>query len=143
MRPNDGGVTTSPRTFPVSIKGVVIRDGKVLLLENERAEWELPGGKLDLGETPEACVAREILEEVGWQVEPETILDAWMYRIRRDRDVLIVTYGCRTTATHDATVSHEHSAVGLFAEPDIAGLEMPAGYKRSIGTWYARLRGNG
>lgn len=143
MRPCHAAAATSPSAFPVSIKGVVIRDGKVLLLKNERDEWELPGGKLDLGETPEACVAREILEEVGWQVEPETILDAWLYHIRQDRDVLIVTYGCRTGATHDAIVSHEHSAVGLFAEPDVARLDMPSGYKRSIRTWYARLRGSG
>ena len=31
--------------FPVSVKGVVIREGKVILLRNERDEWELPGGK--------------------------------------------------------------------------------------------------
>jgi 8-oxo-dGTP pyrophosphatase MutT (NUDIX family) len=47
-------------TFPVSVKGVVVRDGLVLLLRNERDEWELPGGKLDLGEDPAACVVREI-----------------------------------------------------------------------------------
>lgn len=40
------------RTFPVSVKGVTVQAGKVLLLENERAEWELPGGKLELGEDP-------------------------------------------------------------------------------------------
>jgi hypothetical protein len=34
--------------FPVSVKGVAVQYGRVLLLENERAEWELPGGKLEL-----------------------------------------------------------------------------------------------
>jgi 8-oxo-dGTP pyrophosphatase MutT (NUDIX family) len=48
------------RTFPVSIKGVVVQAGRVLLLHNERDEWELPGGKLELGEGPAACVVREI-----------------------------------------------------------------------------------
>jgi hypothetical protein len=38
--------------FPVSVKGVAVQDGKVLLLENERHEWELPGGKLALREEP-------------------------------------------------------------------------------------------
>lgn len=41
-----------PHLFPVSVKGVVVRDGRVLLLRNERDEWELPGGKLELGEEP-------------------------------------------------------------------------------------------
>jgi 8-oxo-dGTP pyrophosphatase MutT (NUDIX family) len=39
------------RAFPVSVKGVAVQDGRVLLLENEWVEWELPGGKLELGET--------------------------------------------------------------------------------------------
>ncbi len=50
------------RRFPVSVKGVTVQDGRVLLLENKRAEWELPGGKLELGED---CVVREIGEETG------------------------------------------------------------------------------
>jgi Arc/MetJ-type ribon-helix-helix transcriptional regulator len=36
--------------FPVSVKGVAVQGGGVLLLENERNEWELPGGKLELRE---------------------------------------------------------------------------------------------
>jgi 8-oxo-dGTP pyrophosphatase MutT (NUDIX family) len=36
----------------ISIKGVLIEGGAVVLLENERDEWELPGGRLEPGETP-------------------------------------------------------------------------------------------
>jgi len=54
--------------------------------------------------------------------------------------VLIVTYGCHTTATSPPVVSHEHSQVGLFTEADVAALRMPDGYKRSIGAWFAHLR---
>jgi len=48
------------RLWPVSIKGVVFVDEKVVLLLNDRAEWELLGGRLERGETPEACVRREL-----------------------------------------------------------------------------------
>jgi 8-oxo-dGTP pyrophosphatase MutT (NUDIX family) len=54
--------------FPVSVKGVAVQGGRVLLLENERNEWELPGGKLELREDPADCVVREIREEAGWKV---------------------------------------------------------------------------
>jgi 8-oxo-dGTP pyrophosphatase MutT (NUDIX family) len=67
-----------PHLFPVSVKGVVVRDGRVLLLRNERDEWELPGGKLDLGEEPPDYVVREITEEVGWEVTPiKKSIAAW------------------------------------------------------------------
>jgi 8-oxo-dGTP pyrophosphatase MutT (NUDIX family) len=84
--------------FPVSVKGVVVREDVVVLLRNERDEWELPGGRLELGEDPERCVAREVAEEVGWQIEPGPILDAWLYHVFEGRDVFIVTYGCHLDA---------------------------------------------
>lgn len=78
-----------PRAFPVSVKGVVIHDDRVLLLHNERDEWELPGGKIELGEPSEECLAREIEEETGWLVQVTTIFDSWMYHIAQaDRHVL-------------------------------------------------------
>lgn len=61
--------------FAVSVKGVAVQDGKVLLLENERIEWELPGGKLERGEDPIDCVVREISEETSWDVTAGPLLD--------------------------------------------------------------------
>ena len=79
--------------FPVSVKGVVLLDSKVALLQNPRDEWELPGGKLEPGETPEQCVVREIYEELNLRVRVGSILDSWVYHIAEGVDVLIVTYG--------------------------------------------------
>jgi ADP-ribose pyrophosphatase YjhB (NUDIX family) len=130
-----------PRTFPVSIKGVVVRDGKVLLLRNEREEWELPGGRIELDETPEECVSREITEETQWKVTTGPILDTWMYYIDvAEKHVFIVTYGCYGDGTNEPVLSHEHKEIGLFAEHEVPTLNMPEGYKRSIAAWYDRLR---
>jgi 8-oxo-dGTP pyrophosphatase MutT (NUDIX family) len=128
-----------PYRFPVSVKGVVVRDGCVLLLRNERDEWELPGGKLDLGEKPEDCVAREVHEEVGWSVAVGPLLDAWQYHIRDGVDVLIITYGCRAVGTDPPVISDEHNQIGIFTEDEAASLPMPEGYKRSITAWCAQL----
>jgi NUDIX domain len=46
--------------FPVSVKAVVEVDGHVPPLRNERAEWELPGGRLEAGEELEAAAEREV-----------------------------------------------------------------------------------
>jgi 8-oxo-dGTP pyrophosphatase MutT (NUDIX family) len=129
------------RTFPVSVKGVAVQGGKVLLLRNERDEWELPGGKLEVGEDPLDCVVREIGEESGWRVTAGPLLDCWQYRIREDRHVVIVTYGCHVLSAGPPVISHEHKQAGLFASRAVLGLVMPEGYKRSIAAWLAYLSG--
>jgi 8-oxo-dGTP pyrophosphatase MutT (NUDIX family) len=125
--------------FPVSVKGVAVQDGKVLLLENERNEWELPGGKLELGEDPPDCVVREISEETGWQVTAGPLLDCWQYHIRQGSDVVIVTYGCYVRSIDPPVISNEHKRAGLFAPGQVPELVMPDGYKRSVAAWLARL----
>ena len=134
-----GDVAQTVRAFPVSVKGVLVRDGLVLLLKNEREEWELPGGKLELGEEPPVCVAREITEETGLPVTTGPILDAWQYHIREGRDVLIVTYGCHPEGNQSPTLSNEHKEIGFFTQAEVGDLNMPAGYKHSIQSWFARL----
>lgn len=69
-------MTATPASFPVSVKGVAVRDGRVLLLRNERSEWELPGGRIERGESPEECLVREVAEETGWRVRAGPILDS-------------------------------------------------------------------
>jgi len=125
----------SPPRFPVSVKGVVAIDGKFCLLRNERAEWELPGGRLEAGEDPVAACLREIDEELGIEARVTRLLDSWLYDIKGAGEVLIVTYACAPLSGVTPRLSHEHKALGLFAPGEIAGLVMPEGYKRSIAAW--------
>jgi 8-oxo-dGTP pyrophosphatase MutT (NUDIX family) len=125
--------------FPVSVKGVVIRRGEVVLLRNERDEWELPGGKLEPSESPQVCVAREIAEELRLQVQPTALLDTWVYCITPEVRVLIVTYGCAETAEGEAVLSHEHKQLRWFPLSEVSTLRMPEGYKASIRSWASVL----
>ena len=123
--------------FPVSVKGIVVRRDAVVLVRNRRDEWELPGGKLEVGETPEHCVAREIDEELGLDVEPETLIDAWVYAIAPRTHVLVLTYGCRERTARAARLSGEHTRFEWIEIADVAALRMPEGYKASIARWSA------
>ena len=52
--------------FAVSVKGVFCApSGEVVLLMNERDEWELPGGRIEIGESSTECLSREIREELA------------------------------------------------------------------------------
>src|SRR3954466_4009889 len=87
----------------LSVKGIVYHNGKVVLLKNERDEWELPGGKLELGESPKVCVAREIEEELGLVAQTGPLMDAWVYHIYEGADVLILNYGCYPMPSAEVT----------------------------------------
>lgn len=61
-----------------SVTGVVIHEGKVLLARHTygggKGKLIVPGGYVENGETPQAALVREYLEETGIQVEPENII---------------------------------------------------------------------
>jgi len=75
----------SSREYPerplVGVGGVVIDDGRALLIrrasEPLRGEWSIPGGMLELGETLEQGVARELLEETGLQVRVLELIEVF------------------------------------------------------------------
>lgn len=127
------------KLFPVSVKGVLFEQNRAVLLENERGEWELPGGRLDPGENPPACLAREVAEELGIEVTIDTILDSWVYEVLPGRDVLIVTYGVRRSRDDDdLRVSNEHRRYKLFALDELNEFPLAEGYRRSIRAFAAR-----
>lgn len=127
--------------FPVSVKGVCLRSGRVLLVSNPRAEWELPGGKLEAGETPEDCLAREVAEETGLEASVGTLVDVWVYTVRPGLDVLVVTYGCDVASWPPDVVSPEGKAVTFAALDDLESIPLPAGYHRGIRRWARRQPG--
>ena len=127
--------------YPVSIKGVLMTDGgQVLLLRNERGEWELPGGRIDDGETPQDCLAREFMEELGLVVEVGPLLDSYLFEVVPGKRVFIVTYGCTLAGPYHPVISDEHTELGAFA-PDSLPHPLPMGYRSSIANWTAFQQG--
>lgn len=127
--------------WPVSIKGVVLIDGRVVLVRNERREWELPGGRMERGESPEQCVVREFAEEVAISVRADEVVDVWVYPVVPTSSVLVVTYGCTLVGAADLRLGDEHDAVTLADTGDhLDSLPMPEGYRRSIRRWVQRTR---
>jgi mutator protein MutT len=121
--------------LPVSVKGVLLVGGKALLLRNERGEWELPGGRMDPGETHQQALVREFREELSIDVEPIDLIDSYEFEVIPSERVRIVTYGCRLRGEFTPVLSAEHQEFGLHAVADLESIVLPAGYARSIQSW--------
>ena len=75
----------SSREYPerpvVGIGGVIIEQGRCLLIrrgsEPLRGEWSIPGGTLEIGESLQKGVARELLEETGVEVRVLDLIEVF------------------------------------------------------------------
>ena len=71
----------------VGVGAVIVADDRVVLVRRRQAplagQWSLPGGAVELGETLEQAVTREILEETGLHVRVGPVVDV-LDRITRD-----------------------------------------------------------
>jgi len=122
---------------PLSIKGVVLHRGRVLLLANERGEWDLPGGRPDPGEDHRDALRREVREETGLAVEVADLIDQHLFEVLPRRFVRILAYACTVDGDGDVTLSHEHHVARWLPVADLgdgvtAGRRLPAGYLKAI-----------
>ena len=73
----------------MGVGAVIVHEGKVVLIRRRfeplAGQWSLPGGAVEVGETLEGCVAREMAEETGLQVDVGPVIEVFD-RITRDPD---------------------------------------------------------
>ena len=75
----------SPREYPerplVGVGGVIIAGGRTLLIRRGgpplEGQWSIPGGMLELGETIEEGVRRELAEETGIEVRVLDLIEVF------------------------------------------------------------------
>lgn len=128
---------------PISVKGVLLHEGRVLLLLNKRGEWDLPGGRPDPGENHEAALVREVREEAGLAVAVGGALGEHLFEVLPQRFVRIVAFACDLVGEAEVTLSHEHQDVHWLPLTEltdglIAGHLLPAGYRAAITAARAR-----
>jgi ADP-ribose pyrophosphatase YjhB (NUDIX family) len=115
-------------TPKVDVRGVVFRDGKILLVQ-ERSDglWTLPGGWADVGDSPVDAVVREIREESGFETRAAKLL-ALLDRNKHGHPphvnhIYKIFIRCEIIGG-SPTTSHEIQDVGFFADDAIPELSL-------------------
>lgn len=118
----------------VAAVALIGEDGRVLMQrrpidKQHGGLWEFPGGKLEPGETPEMAAIREIEEELGIVIPPETLIpltfagDNAGMPSAGARPIVIMLYIChRWTGEPQCRDGEE---LRWFAPSALSGLEMP------------------
>jgi 8-oxo-dGTP diphosphatase len=96
--------------------------------------WELPGGKLEAGETARACIVRELREELGLAVEPVAEWEPVGYA-EPGLILTLIPLVCRRVGGN--LVLTEHTETGWFSPPELPGLNWSAADIPVVERWRA------
>ena len=127
----------------VGVGAVVVQDGRVLLVRRRRAplagEWSLPGGAVELGETLEQAIVREVLEEAGLRVRVGPVVEV-LDRIEHDAagrvryHYALIDYLCWPDADAGILAAGSDVSEVTMADPrDLEGYRLTDAATRVIG----------
>lgn len=76
-------------------KAIIEHNGKVLIVCSDEGKWQLPGGRLHVGEQPKEGLKREIKEELGVEIEPIGIFDACVFTTASGKNHCVIVWLCK------------------------------------------------
>lgn len=112
--------------------GVIQRSGLYLIARRAPGKslegyWEFPGGKVEAGETHEACLARELKEELDLDVVVEDYIGESMTG-EGENQVRLVAYATRTEQEHITSSDHDELkwiSMYQFGDYEFAPADVP------------------
>jgi 8-oxo-dGTP diphosphatase len=115
---------TENRPHSVSVAGIVVNDeGRVLVIRRrDNGHWEPPGGILELDETFEEGVRREVHEETGVWVEVERLTGVYK---NMTRGIVALVFRC-APEEGSLTITDESREVRWMAIGEVGDVMAPA-----------------
>lgn len=108
----------------VSVAGIVVRDDdRVLVIKrDDNGHWEAPGGVLELDESFEAGVQREVLEETGLTVTVERLTGVYK---NLTHGIVALVYRCRPVAG-ETRPTEEAREIRWMTKEEVQSAMVPA-----------------
>lgn len=134
-------------TPKVDVRGVVFRDGRILLVrEVVDGRWTLPGGWADVGESLSEAVVREVREESGYETRAAKLLA--LYNLGRFQDgrplrpnVYKLFVRCELVGSEPAAIDgFETAEARFFAEDELPDLSAPRGTRAQLARLFEHAR---
>lgn len=117
----------TPGSLPLLVVAAALIDSRRRILVQQRPPqkqhgglWEFPGGKVEPDETPEAALARELAEELGIAVAPETLTAA---SFATGPGIVLLLYSAR--AWTGDPVATDGARIAWVDGPGLGSLPMP------------------
>ena len=138
LEPLRGPVFSRPTPFAVGDAAIIDDRGQILLIRRaDNGKWAMPGGALEVGETPAEGVLREAFEETGVRCQVVTLIGVFDSRLCGTvsrHHMYQITFLCRPVAGAQVeTPSHANEVLGMrwFAQ-DALPDDMEAGHGTRI-----------
>lgn len=117
-------MTDTPK-HSVSVAGIVVNNrGQVLVIRrSDNGHWEPPGGVLEIGESFEAGVRREVAEETGFRVSVDRLTGVYK---NMNRAVVALVFRCSPLDEDQHSTDNEATSVRWIDPADAIELMDPA-----------------
>jgi 8-oxo-dGTP diphosphatase len=100
--------------WTISVKSFIVKDNKLLLIKrrpndpNAPSAWEIPGGRLSIGEDPHTGLKRETKEETGIDIEIKNPLTVRHFTRHDNQKITMITFLCKPIS-QSIILSEEHT----------------------------------
>jgi len=149
------GTSGQTRTYPtrpyLAVSAAIFRDGRVLIVRRAQPPahgfYTLPGGTVELGETLEQAITREVREETGLEIEPLSVA-GYRQMIARDstgqveRHYVILPFAARWVAG-EISLNEELAEARWLLPAELSGLQTTEGLAGIVATAWQQIAGKG
>lgn len=128
-------MTASKQIQQITTKALFYKNNKILFVKEHKGKWELPGGRILFGESPEDALRREIKEELGFSnIKINDIIHIWTF-LSNVKDInyqfVVLVYNCFTDEMN-IIENKEYAEAKWIELGEVNNLNMRNGYKQTV-----------